>query len=313
MKFEIVILCRDRPETLFELLNCLALQTKKVDNIKISDNSLSSGVYEVVSQFLSIFKISYKLRSNIGFIDHFNINIEESSGEYICMLHDDDLLSEYFIDKISNYLEFYKNEDISAIAPNGILFNNKSFSAHGVFNVCKNERRIRNSFDLFRSYFWLGRTGINPFPSYVYKSEVLRKLKFNNECGKYSDVSFLAELVDIRPIIWVPDRLLYYRIHDSNDSGLVDANQLNLLEEYFRRKIKPSWFYYVAKYDFLNLKYPFIRKSILHELFKLMWRLMLPIRPAFYYYIYKKAMELYIVRVKYKPFHTTLAKYRRNI
>lgn len=313
MKLEIVILCRDRPETLFELLNCLSLQTRKVDNIKISDNSLTGGIYEVASQFSRAFNISYKSRNNIGFLEHFNLNVEESSAEYICLLHDDDLLSESFFEKITNYLNYYRNEKVSAIAPNGILFNNKSLSAYGIFNVCKNEKHVRNSLDLFRSYFWLGRTGINPFPSYVYNLEVLKKIKFNNECGKYSDVSFLAELVDIRPIIWVPDRLLYYRVHDSNDSGLVDANQLNLLVEYFQRKIRPSWLYYIAQYDFLNIKYPFIKQDILHGIFKLMWRVALPIRPAFYYYIYKKLIELYTVKVHYRQLRATLLKYKQNI
>lgn len=287
---EISILCRNRPDSLRRLLNSLLMQTKSNCPIKISDNSSIVNIYSVYAEYKDKLNIRYVRRENLTFSDHFNINVDEANQKYICLLHDDDILHKNYIETLLSYLFALKDTRFSGIAPNGVLFEDQTLNFKGVFNINRKIIKLCNSLDLYKNYFWLGRTGINPFPSYVYNVEYLSAIRYVPQCGKYSDLSLIDRMISVAPIIWIPEKLLYYCIHDSNDSGVISDSDLSDLDLYFNTKIKDKFIYKLYRLDMKYIKYPSTIDHALGRLFRVFWISMLFIRPALYRYIFKKIL-----------------------
>jgi len=131
-----------------------------------------------------------------------------------------------------------QNEQCVAIASTAFKMENnlktgKQLNKH----LWKSDLIIQNAKELAGHYVD-SRSGIAAFPSYTYKTEALKDLCFDqSEAGKYSDVTFLLKLANRGPILWLQQPLLYYRIHDKNDSKLIEINNLRMLVRFLRKKV----------------------------------------------------------------------------
>ena len=69
--------------------------------------------------------------------------------------------------------------------------------------------------------------------------------------GKYSDVSFLVELISAGPILWISEPLIKYRIHSTNDSANVSFVDLIKISLFFVRN-SPTLIFYILIYLIKN-------------------------------------------------------------
>jgi glycosyltransferase involved in cell wall biosynthesis len=243
-KVTVVILSRNRLKLLTECLKSILAQKSNDYNILVSENSETNIIYDYIKQHFVDVKLIK--RANLSAEEHFNAVISECQTEFLVIFHDDDVMYPEYIDHMLKIL--VNNDDYSAVACNAFINRNNRRTYQNFFyhsSVC-----IKSQKDLIQTYCKFGFSKPAPFPGYMYRVESLKKLIIKSKvAGKYTDVVMLLELLKKGKIFWLSDRLMEYRIHPNNDSGvecisdrkklvnyfsniLSDTDQLNMLNKY---------------------------------------------------------------------------------
>ena len=237
---QIAILSRDRADFLKEAVDSALMQSgSELDyEIIISDNSEKDDVNKLVNKYyLTNKKIKY-IRRNPTLSDlylHCELVISEFNSKYAVIFHDDDILHPDYIEKMTPLLS---NESIVSVGCNAKIFNNNIIdSTKRMHNF--NSLKIFNSKKDFLQQYLLGYGGVAPFPGYIYKTKFIQKIAFNSLiCGKHRDVSFLTSLLDYGSVAWLPDEVMYYRVHLKSDSASeAVTDRLHLLRYMFSEGI----------------------------------------------------------------------------
>jgi len=227
-RVQLYILSRDRPYFFKQSLASAIKQTCDQFEIIVSDNSES----DEISQWMAIEhpNIKYIRRTpTLPALLHFKTLIEECDAEFTVLFHDDDTLNPIYIKSMLEHMD--KNTNISAIGCNANYILNETPSKQTLIQKNKAPNIIKNTSELLNYYFALSMYAAPPFPGYMYRTKFIKGLFLDTDTGgKHADVSFLAALQSLAPILIVSDILMNYRLHSSNDSQIEDiAARLKLL------------------------------------------------------------------------------------
>jgi len=218
----LVVLSRNRPDFLKETIHSFLDQNidKKKFNIVVSDNSTNNDVSSMMQYFLPNRQIEYIRRDPpVSSHQHFLTVLEETKEDYLVIFHDDDVLHPDYLEKMHYAI---KKIDGVAIGCNAYIFKNKILDAkkkpHGF-----SSSKIFNNNQEFLEQYLPGGPWIAPYSSYMYKTAALKKIKFkdSSKSGIGSDVLMINDLINLGDVIWIPEYLMYYRLHENNDSNNV--------------------------------------------------------------------------------------------
>ena len=99
----------------------------------------------------------------------------------------------------------------------------------------KSNITIDSKLKLVNHYFNLEFSGSAPFPGYLYRVKSLLNVKLDKENGgKYSDLSFLLKLLEYGRIQWLCKPLMFYRLHNNNDSNSFAKKDRELLMRHLK-------------------------------------------------------------------------------
>lgn len=214
----IVILSRDRPEYLRETIDSVLRQkmSNKKYEIVISDNSVKNDVQRMIERDYSNYDIKYTRRiPSLSLMRHFQVIISECDSEYTVLFHDDDVMHP---DYLKIMIPFIRRENVAAVGCNSSVFTDEISSPDGELHHFKSVKTFINENDFLLSYMpWSG--GIAPMPSYIFKTEYLKEVEFKriSREDNFSDTLMLSSVLEYGSIVWVPDLLMHYRVHASNE------------------------------------------------------------------------------------------------
>lgn len=223
----VFILTHNRGEMLLETIDSILNQTCHDFKFIVSDNSSNDDTARLLKECNLWGKFEYRKRDHeYSSFDHFNMCLSEVDTTYFVLFHDDDIM-------LPNYVETMYNaicgSEYVAVGCNALYLKNRNFTKK---KSCKLKKdAILTSKKELAEYYC--RCNIVPFPSYVYNRDKLENIKFTCMVGKYSDVIWLLDLIGKGYFCWLKRPLLYYRIHDDQDSQKIDfINQLKLFGVY---------------------------------------------------------------------------------
>jgi len=212
-----------------EAIDSVLTQTRlDLIDLVVSDNSESDGVENMMKELYP--SVAYTRRvPPLKPVDHFRIVLSEIKAEYFILFHDDDVMLPEMVERL--YANMLRNESACAIAPNAYLMRGGRKTRFSVM-PCSNIV-ISTVKSLVRKYYFL--RGVAPFPGYLYKSSAYlpNAQGWSDLAGKYSDVVFVATGLRFGRIYWIADPLMYYRVHQSNDSGVLDLSARDRFVRYF--------------------------------------------------------------------------------
>jgi cellulose synthase/poly-beta-1,6-N-acetylglucosamine synthase-like glycosyltransferase len=216
---QIVILSRDRAEYLKQTIDSVLNQKTSIEGIEIivSDNSNKDDVMEMIHQDYSSNNIKYIRRSpSVSLMKHFQLIISECRNEYTVLFHDDDIMHPNYIETMLPYMQ---KEGVAAVGCNSFIFNNDISKTVGEMHKFKSVKTFIDENDFLSSYMPWSAGGIAPFPCYMYKTEFLKKVKLKriSREDNFSDTLMLSAFTEYGSIIWIPNFLMYYRVHASNE------------------------------------------------------------------------------------------------
>lgn len=242
---QVYILTYNRPETVLKALDSVLKQTYPNVELILSDNSTNDKTFDLLRNRNDWGKYKYiRRRPSLPSTEHFNIVYNEISSDYYMVFHDDDEMLPNMVEKLYGALS--SNTSFSAAGANAYITKNtkKRFAFPP-----KNEL-LMNGEDLLRRYI---NNRIAPFPSYMFRNKIMREIKpdYNNKGGKYCDVSYLYDIANCGPIIYVGEPLMIYNIHPGQDSGDFDFLMHIQLTNYLKSKVSTKSL--LNKYRLYNL------------------------------------------------------------
>lgn len=220
-KVQVYILSKDRPDYLRDSLKSVMAQESFDFQIEVivSDNSETNIVHEMLSLEFPKVLILKRSPNFISLHEHCRCVIEESTGEFLVIFHDDDILLPNYLNIMMRVIR--NNPTASAVGCNSFFFYDEERYPNGLAHRFKNQVSFSDNFSFLMQNL-CDHHGIAPFPGYLYRKKFLNSSFINLEDGgKYQDVSFLSKLLDMGELIWIPDVLMLTRIHRNNDSGTI--------------------------------------------------------------------------------------------
>ena len=230
------MLTYNRPQYAKLALDSLINQGGNNYEIYISDNSTDSQFQDIYIQYYRYRpNIRYVFRhSNFTAIQHFNILVEESINfDFVMFFHYDDILSPDYLSEILNS-NFLSDENVVAIGINAFQMLGDVKTKKPIIYT-KSNITIDSKLKLVNHYFNLEFSGSAPFPGYLYRVKSLLNVKLDKENGgKYSDLSFLLKLLEYGRIQWLCKPLMFYRLHNNNDSNSFAKKDRELLMRHLK-------------------------------------------------------------------------------
>jgi len=214
ISLQLFVLCRNRPDFARHAIQSAVRQTVNRFAIVISDNSTDKSMESLAR--LEFPDLEYRRRTNdLGVFGHLNQCLNEATADYVCLFHDDDLLSPQYTEGILDAIDQFP--DAAAIGTNAWIAEDGR-PPHLSFKTTEETHFVRDARQLAAHYFSRHQPGIAPFPGYVYSTTRVGELRFDPAGGKYGDVSWLLRVADRGGIVWIVEPLMTTRMHASNDS-----------------------------------------------------------------------------------------------
>lgn len=299
-KLTIFIQCYNRPAYARLAIESVLRQTNKAFRLVISDNSTNDELFRLVQTGFP--SLEYRRRvPSLPALDHFNISISEVDTDFVCLFHDDDLMEPEYVEAMLRTIELHPQA--VAYACNAVTIDEDVVRKGSFFESDDKHVIINNPRALAGRYFSRYPNGFAPFPAYIYRSSVVKKIPLNLQTGgKYSDVTWLLEISKYGPIVWNSRKLIRYRMHAANDSNLESLRdrlkllgflKLNksLIGQAVINDCRFGIYKNLRKSSLMSQATGFRHKSFI-EHYLLMYRLKRFFRPETYAYLYYKLGKL---------------------
>lgn len=217
-KLTLFIQCYNRPVYAKFAIESVLRQTNKAFRLVVSDNSTNDELFRLVQTEFPTLEYRRRVPS-LPAPDHFNTSISETETDFVCLFHDDDLMEPGYVEAMLNTIELHPLA--VAYACNAVTIDEEVIRNGSFFDADSNHVIISNPRALAGRYFSRFPNGFAPFPSYIYRSAVVKKIPLDSQAGgKYSDVTWLLEISKNGAIVWNSRKLIRYRMHAANDSNL---------------------------------------------------------------------------------------------
>ena len=229
-KIQVFIMTYNRPDTLVTAIDSVLNQTYSNIELIVSDNSTNEETFSKLSILDSWGRYKYVRRNPpITGVEHLKIIFEEATSEYFIIFHDDDEMLSGMVEKL--YYAIRQNDSFSAAGANARIIKYGKYSRTAF--IMENSL-LANGEALIQRY---NTDTVAPFPSYMYHRKIIGNIRpdYKHKGGKYCDVSFLFDVANQGPIVYVGEPLMNYYIHKGQDSGNFDFIKHVQLTNYLRK------------------------------------------------------------------------------
>lgn len=225
VKFSLVIPAYNRENLIRETIESALDQTEKIDEIIIIDNDSSDKTFEISQDYARTYDNvkAFKNEKNVGMIENWNRGIRIAAGEYVSLLHSDDILPRNWCEIVRDNIEGTKEEvglyfgisvkaKISGKAVK-ILSRLRPFSSDKLLKPGESLR------ELWSKFFF----NCNNSAAIIYRKSVLIEFNgFDRTKNIEADQDLHIKILKKYPVRYINKDLIFYRIHEfqSFDKGV---------------------------------------------------------------------------------------------
>lgn len=247
---QVFIATHNRPSLVLNAIHSALNQDFDSFEVIVSDNSTNDETEFLVSQIKDK-RLSYKKRNpSLPVIDHLNAILQDVTSDYFMIFHDDDVMHQELIRTLHSKLSHQINA--IAIGSNAKVIINGIIQKINYYPDLKFDKTINTRDEIIKGYLLYHMV---PFPSYLYRKIIARKLQFNyDHGGKYCDAAFIINLLSLGSIIFSADPLMDYYIHTGQDSSNNDfCQKMQLINYYSKTSIYKRGHPLVIRYRIQNI------------------------------------------------------------
>ena len=278
-KVQVFLLTHNRPNFVQKAVESVLAQNYDDFEFILSDNSTNDDTRELFKDFHHP-KFKYIKRKSVGSFEHVWGHIfKEVRSPYFMMFHDDDELCPDYLKEVMAFGE--GNPDVAAVGVNAYMIMGDRYTQETCLKNPDKVRFFSEKKDFISKYLTPGLTA--PYPGYIYNSKVLNCTQLARSYGgKYSDMVFIAESMNLGKVAWLGKPLMRYRFHANQDSASPNIrDRLSMLRYIYketsikRRSPEAMSFRCGVWCDWLKYSYKKTLKRHQKRYFKIL-RIMLP-------------------------------------
>ncbi len=218
IRISLVIPAYNRENLIRETIESALDQTEKIDEIIIIDNDSSDKTFEIAQDYARMHDNvqAFKNEKNVGMMENWNRGIRKTTGEYVSLLHSDDIIPKNWCATVKASIQKDSKREIG-------LF----FGIYACFEKKGDKKRIVSrvknfSKDTFLAAkeslrrLWKNYYG-NPncSASIIYKREIFDVVGyFDPSRGTEADQHFHIKVLNVFDSYFIAQDLLYYRRHE---------------------------------------------------------------------------------------------------
>ena len=208
-------------------------QTVKPYEVIVVDDASQENMADVKTLCLRNNFRYIENETNIGLMKNCNNSIQKATGEYVTMLHNDDILSRFYVEEIQRAIEKHPNFNIYTTNGAGIDEKDRII---GEYRLFKKDTKIEELLGMKRlcasnyfSFFSLqGAT--------VYRTKFIKENLFNADLENEADLENSLRFLQKQDIMYIDRPIYFTRIHNDQVSYKNKATQ-EKLERYISNKI----------------------------------------------------------------------------
>lgn len=216
MKFSIVIPTYNGADFVEQALLSALNQTRKADEIIVSDDNSSDDTLSICSKYDNKIKIYKNDNGPSGFVNGWNSAISHACGEYISILHQDDILAPEFLAEAEKVLLKYPEIKHFFVPCNNIDSNGKIISEP---DYCDGSIQIFSGIEYVDAYQTIGSPHIHRCPGVITHRDIFKVCRYRSEAGHIADDDFFYRVGQYTDVIGVLKTLASYRIHKKSETG----------------------------------------------------------------------------------------------
>ena len=236
MTISVVIPTYNGEKYIADSIESVLNQTRPADEIIISDDNSSDATLDICRRYLPKIKIFKNPSGPSGFVNGWNRAIGHATGEYVSVLHQDELLAPTFLKEIQKAME--ANPDVGHF----FALCNVIDGTGKVIRVAPNlsgkvarEKVHRYSGREYVEAYLFTPGNLHRCPGVVTARYLLAKCAYREDAGHIADDDFFYRIGNFTDVVGILLPLAGYREHQGSETGhLSELNLcLRLLDDYY--------------------------------------------------------------------------------
>ncbi|GHT75444.1 glycosyl transferase family 2 [Bacteroidia bacterium] len=214
-------------QTLLSALN----QKRAFDEIIVSDDNSTDRTLDICYNYNNKIKIFKNENGPSGFVNGWNNAIAKATGDYVSILHQDDLLDASFLLKMAKLCE--NNPDVLHLFSTCNYLDEKG-KVTGVSFPATDEMVRYSGLEYVKAYQNLGNLHIHRVPGVITHRSIFEKIQYHPQAGHIADDDFFYRVGMFTDVIGILKPLASYRIHNQSETGKLDDGKLvkRLIDDY---------------------------------------------------------------------------------
>ena len=232
VRFSIVIPTYNGAEYVGAAIESALAQTRPADEVIVSDDNSSDDTLEICQSYASRVKIFRNPDGPSGFVNGWNKAIAHATGDYIAILHQDDLLDPTFLEEIEKASE--QHPDVKHFfAPCRYIDQNGHVIREPGEDFRSGEIRRYTGQEYANEYVRV-KNHIHRCPGVVTHRDIFKECRYRTEAGHIADDDFFLRVGNYTDVVGVLKPLASYREHVGSETGHLPHLVINarLLRDY---------------------------------------------------------------------------------
>lgn len=231
MTFSVVIPTCNGSKYVAQAIESVLRQTRLADEIIVSDDGSKDDTLAVCKEYGDSLTVYANENGPSGFVNGWNRAIDFASGDFIAILHQDDLLAPTFLEEMEKAVDSHPGIG-HFFAPCNYI-NGKGEIIYSP-DYCDNTMKQYTGRQYVKAYYTFGNPNMHRCPGVVTRRDVLKQCRYRPEAGHIADDDFFFRVGQFTDVVGVMKPLAYYRVHEESTTGLLDDQEitLRLLEDY---------------------------------------------------------------------------------
>ena len=228
MKFSLIITTYNSENYVEQAIISVLNQTRLPDEIIICDDNSTDNTIKLCEKFNDKLKIHINNNGPSGYTNAFNYAFKLGTGDYITILHFDDLIHPLFIETAEKLFQKHSSCKFLACKNSYFKTNNDVFKSNSLIESIENSEVFTGK--EYAHKYLEGVTinnNINRCPGSIFHKSLLDKINFRNEAGLLSDDDLFYRVGLYTDIIYIKQSLVSVRLNEESESGKLDELKIN--------------------------------------------------------------------------------------
>ncbi len=249
-RISICIPTYNRSDLLKKTLISVTRQTVKPYEVIVADNCSQDNTEEVAKSFPGV--VYYRNEKNLGLAGNSNRCIQFAKGEFVTILHSDDLIAPNWHEYWLSVLSRYKDSDIGVFF-SSIFTIDSDGRAKIVYRIFSEERVLAPG-EAFRELWSRNMCGLPASGSIIFRKSIFNDIGgYVEELSTEADALLVLRILNNYAIFHSPQLIYAFRIHpfqtfdkvkqektiDKKLSVLV--RHLNIFKDFYEQELRPEY------------------------------------------------------------------------